>query len=166
MSSPLHCVTVSQWQSRLMLRTLLAERLKLRMHTEKRELSYLALIPAKSSPKMPAAKADAPPNTGPQRPGRLSHNAMGMDLLALLLSRFTGETVIDRTDLGGTWEVQLEWAPEAVRPPGAAIEAVDLPDGPSLYSAIQNQLGLRLIPRKGPMDVWIVDTADRTPAEN
>lgn len=153
-------------QAQLMLRTLLAERLKVTMHAEKKELSYLALVPAKNGTKMQPAKSDAPPTTGFQRAGNIAHSAMGLDLLARLLSRFTGETVIDLTGLKDTWEVRLQWAPESKNPAPAPGEAIETPEGPSLYSAIQNQLGLRLIPRKGPVDVWVVDHADKIPADN
>ncbi len=153
-------------QAQLMLRSLLAERLKLTMHTEKKELSYLALVPGKNGPKMQPAKPDAPANNGFQRPGNLSHNSMGLDLLARLLSRFTGETVIDQTGLKDTWEVKLQWAAEPNRPAPAPGEATETPEGPSLFSAIQDQLGLRLVPGKGPVDVWVVDHAERIPAAN
>lgn len=153
-------------QAQIMLRTLLAERLKLAMHTEKKELAYLALVPAKNGPKMQPAKPDAPTTTGFQRAGNIAHNAMGLDLLVRLLSRFTGETVIDQTGLRDTWEVRLQWAPESKNPVPVPGGAVETPDGPSLYSAIQDQLGLRLLPRKGPVDVWVVDHADKIPADN
>lgn len=153
-------------QAQIMLRTLLAERLKLAMHTEKKELAYLALVPAKNGPKMQPAKPDAPTTTGFQRAGNIAHNAMGLDLLVRLLSRFTGETVIDQTGLRDTWEVRLQWAPESKNPAPVPGGAVETPDGPSLYSAIQDQLGLRLLPRKGPVDVWVVDHADKIPADN
>ena len=92
--------------------------------------------------------------------------AMGLDLLARLLSRFTGETVLDLTGLKDTWEVRLQWAVEPKGPTPAPSEAMETPDGPSLYSAIQDQLGLRLVPQKGPVDVWVIDHAGKIPADN
>lgn len=86
---------------------------------------------------------------------------MPMRTLALLISRFERETVIDMTGLGGVYQIKLEWTPDLDRPPNA-----DAPPGPSLFTAVQEQLGLKLESRKGPVDVLVVDHADQTPAEN
>lgn len=146
-------------QVRLMLQNLLADRLKLTTHVEKREISYLALVPAKNGPKLQPAKPDTPQNTGPQLPGKLSHNAMGMDMLTRLLARFERDTVIDQTGLQGQFEIHLEWEPSNRNNP-------DGPSGPSVYTALQEQLGLRLIRQKGPVDILVVDHAEQVPADN
>lgn len=149
----------SPQQIRLMLQNLLADRLKLTTHVEKREIAYRALVPAKNGPKLQPAKPDAPQNTGPQIPGKLNHNAMGMDMLTRLLARFERDTVIDQTGLQGQFEIHLEWEPSTRNNP-------DGPAGPSVYTALQEQLGLRLIRQKGPIDILMVDHAEKVPTAN
>ena len=149
----------SPQQIRLMLQNLLADRLKLTTHVEKREIVYLALVPAKNGPKLQPAKPDAPQNTGPQIPGKLNRNAVGMDMLTRLLARFERDTVIDQTGLQVQFEIHLEGEPSTRNNP-------DSPAGPSVYTALQEQLGLRLIRQKGPVDILIVDHAEQVPTAN
>lgn len=147
----------------VMLRTLLAERLKLAFHYEQKEMSFLALETGKNGPKLRRAPENAQPSTGPAVPGRIVRNAMPISLLVTLLSRFERETVVDRTGLPGLFTVDLQWTPDtgrAVPADGAAG------DRPSLFTAVQEQLGLRLVSRKGPLPVLVVDHADQVPAEN
>ena len=83
--------------------------------------------------------------------------------LVTLLSRFERQTVIDRTGLEGPFELNLEWTPE-----DGTKATADVQDstGPSLFTAIQEQLGLKLESRKGPLDVLVVDHAGKVPAAN
>ncbi len=76
-----------------------------------------------------------------------------MSALATLLSRFERSIVIDMTGLEGPFDVRLKWD-------------ADNENGPSLFTAIQEQLGLKLESRRGPMDVLVVDHAERAPSEN
>jgi uncharacterized protein (TIGR03435 family) len=85
---------------------------------------------------------------------------MSMQTLTLLLSRFERQTVIDNTGLKGFYELKLEWAPDISRPDA------EPPPGPSLFTAVQEQLGLKLESRKGSVDVVVVDSAAKVPAEN
>lgn len=142
----------------LMLRTLLAERLNLMVHNEQRELPFLALVTGKDGPKFSESKADPDARarnitTG----GHISAVQLSMPLLAVLLSRFERQTILDRTGLSGSYDVKLEWA----LPPGADGAA-----GPSIYAALPEQLGLKLESRKGPVDVLVIDHAEKTPAAN
>jgi uncharacterized protein (TIGR03435 family) len=151
-----------------MTQNLLADRLKLALHREQRQLPFLALVVAKNGPKLPPAKANA--EVPIQLPGHLSHPYMPMQILATALSRFERQTVIDMTGLTGAFSVDLQWTPDALRSranqDGAALgQAADL-NGPSLYTALQEQLGLRLESRKGPVDVLVVDYAEKVPADN
>ena len=99
-----------------------------------------------------------------QFPGRINHKRMPMGLLASLLSRFEHQLVVDQTGLSGLYEVRLEWTPDVVVPPGDAVTAP--PDRPNLYTAVREQLGLRLEGRRGPLDVVVVTSASKTPSEN
>ncbi len=148
-------------QLALMLRTLLADRMKLVLHHEQKALPFLALVPGKSGPKFHAAKADPAPDTGFSVAGRIVRNQISMQMLALLLSRFERQTVLDMTGLKGFFEVKLEWTPDDGRAAAAADTA-----GPSVYTAVQEQLGLKLEARKGPVDVFVVDSAEKIPADN
>jgi uncharacterized protein (TIGR03435 family) len=91
---------------------------------------------------------------------------MPMPILVLLLSRFTGQPVVDMTGLEGFYEIHLEWTPETLAVPGAAEGAAGAQSGPSVYTALQEQLGLKLESRKGPLDILIVDHAEKTPTAN
>ena len=140
----------SQDQMRLMLQSLLAERLNLVLHHEPRELPYLALVLGKNGPKLNPGKSAG---GNPSSRGRVAANRMTMQILATLLSRFERQTIIDRTGLEGTFEFKLEWAP-------------DDDSGPSLFTAVQEQLGLKLESRKGPLDMLVVDRAEKVPLAN
>jgi uncharacterized protein (TIGR03435 family) len=91
----------------------------------------------------------------------------------LLVARFERQVVIDLTGLSGPFAVDLQWLPEALReriaaggpPPVLNGAPVDV-NLPSLYTAVQEQLGLRLEPRKGPVEVIVVDHAEKVPTEN
>jgi uncharacterized protein (TIGR03435 family) len=138
----------------IMLQALLAERLKVHVHHESRELAYLALVPAKNGSKMRIADANPAPPKGPMIAGSIVNNGMSMDRLALLLSRFQREMIIDQTGLNGSFEIKLEWSPNQNT------------DGPALPTALQEQLGLRLESHKGPVEVLVVDSADKIPIDN
>ncbi len=154
-----------------MVQALLAERLKLTLHHEKRELPFLVLTVSKSGHKLrPPKESNEAQRTGA---GRITVTGMPMSALAMLLSRFERQTIVDMTALQGSFSFDLQWTTDAIRnlarPDGGPVaingQPVD-PYGPSLYTAIQEQLGLRLESRKGPVDVIVVDHAERVPIEN
>jgi uncharacterized protein (TIGR03435 family) len=148
-------------QLAVMLQALLAERLKLVVHHEQRELRYLSLSPGKEGSKMRSAQEPPLPDTGYNVAGRVVRNHMSMAQLALLIARFEHQPVIDGTGLDGFYEVKLEWVPSDL----SAQPATDAAPGPSIFSAVQSQLGLRLEARKGPLDVLVVDNALQVPVE-
>jgi uncharacterized protein (TIGR03435 family) len=145
----------------LMLRTLLNERFHLAMHTERRAFAHYAMVVGKNGPKLHEAPRDPATSHMVYRYGNLTHNQISMQTLALLLSRQTGEMVLDETGLKGVYELKLEWTPEPTR---------GIPDppenGPSLFTAVQEQLGLKLEARKDAVEVLVIDHADQTPVEN
>jgi uncharacterized protein (TIGR03435 family) len=162
-----------QDQLLVMTQALLADRLKVVVHRDKRELPFLALVVGKNGPKLGTPKVlanMAPPRLGA---GRIQHDRMPMQVLAMLLSRFERQTVVDLTNLQGLFAINLQWIPDTFRgrtaPDGGPLvvngETMD-PNGPSLYTAIQEQLGLRLESRRGPVDVVVVDRAEKVPVEN
>jgi uncharacterized protein (TIGR03435 family) len=175
----------------LMMRTLLAERFKLAVHREMRELPIYALIVARTDgklgPQLKASTTDcaavlaaargpggpsAPPAPGqrPQcgislAPGRLGGGGFPLSQLAATLSTFVQRVVVDRTGLTGNFDFELTWTPDQLPqgppPPGAPpLPAID-PNGPSIYTAVQEQLGLKLDSQRGPVDVLVVDHVER-----
>ena len=110
----------------LMLQALLAERLKLALHHEQRELPFLALVVGKNGSKLRAAKLDAGIAAGPQILGRIVSDRMSMSLLASLLSRFERQIVIDKTGLSGLFDVNLQWTSDRIGAPATDGKASDL----------------------------------------
>ena len=149
-------------QLRLMVRHLLEERLHLATRTEQRTLRHIALVVGKGGSKLKASTE--PPMPTAQLRGRINHRRMQMRLLASLLSRFEQQLVVDRTGLDGFYEVQLEWAPDTAALPTDAIAPP--PERPSLFAAVQEQLGLRLEGRRAPLDVVVIQAASPVPEAN
>jgi len=147
---------------RQMALTLLTERFQLTLHHESRDLRYLALVVDKGGPKMHETKEDSPSGGEIVRPGRIVYQHVLGQTLAVLLTRFTEQPILDMTGLKGQYDVDLQWMPDTnARPPA---EAGDM--APSLFAAVREQLGLKLEARKGPLDVVVVDHAERTPIGN
>jgi uncharacterized protein (TIGR03435 family) len=168
----------------LMLRTLLADRFGLVVHQETRDLPIYALTIArddrKFGPELRPSTLDCSAVTGPPPPGATPNQpACGMRIgpgqmvlggvpmsqLATVLSPFAQRVVIDRTGLGGTFDLRLSWIPEKVPqgepPPGAPqLPPVD-PNGPSLFAALQEQLGLKLESQRAPLEVLVIDDVER-----
>ena len=95
-----------------------------------------------------------------------------MSQLAVSLSRVVRRTVVDRTGLSGNFDFDLQWTPEGLppRPPDAVgpprLNGVDVdPNGPSIFTALQEQLGLKLQAQDGPVDVVVIDSASQPTAD-
>lgn len=168
----------------LMLQSLLEDRFKLKAHRETRELPLYELTVAKSGLKMKLAEDQTAPNAlvgaAGARGGALTGGGIGLGrndmdaraqpinlLAAALGALYAGRPVVDKTGLSGLYDIKLQWSPDAglaapVNPPGAAPSA---PSGPSLFTALEEQLGLKLEPSKGPLPVLVIDSIER-PSEN
>ncbi len=85
--------------------------------------------------------------------------------LALILSGRLGRPVADKTEIAGLIDFRLDWIPEIGEPGAVTRPNAPKPDGPSIFTAVKEQLGLRLEPVKGPMEVLVVEKAER-PSEN
>ena len=149
-----------------MLQTLLVERFKLAAHRETREQRVYFLLVGKNGHRLKESKKVAIDNPDVQQtPGdtlpvsifrnRIVGHAMRMQQMAGVLATTVGFEVVDRTGLAGTFDIDLKWTPE---------DSEGL--GPSLFTAIQEQLGLRLEPGKAAVEMLMVDHAERTPTEN
>jgi uncharacterized protein (TIGR03435 family) len=148
-------VAASRTQAPEMLRTLLEQRFHLKLHREMRSMSVYALVRVKDGP-VPAPSVYKN-GTGSARAGRVRASASTFDGFADLLTKAEGRPVLDSTGIGGLYDFDLSYTPETA----ATDEA-----GPSLATALREKLGLRLERRQMPMEVLIVDQADKVPTEN
>jgi uncharacterized protein (TIGR03435 family) len=182
-------------QMRPMLQSLLQNRFQLKAHTETKDVPVYALLPAKNGPKLPEAKEGGcfqidmnkppPPPSPGQGPGAMQAPCGGMMMgpntmrggkisMAQFvggLSNLLGRPVIDKTGFTGTFDVSLDYSPEGLSfggrglpPPPPGAPAFDT-SGPSIFTAIQEQLGLRLESTKAPGEVLVIDSAEK-PTEN
>ena len=144
----------------LMLQALLTERFGLKMHPETREEPVYALEIAKGGSKMVAAKSSTGSSSNANG-GNIHFTAqVPMMQFAEFLSPRMDRPVLDRTGLIGPFQIKLDWSPDENQDkPGREI-------GPSIFTALQEQLGLRLRATKGPVQTLVVDYADRNPSEN
>lgn len=153
-------------QMMLMMQSLLADRFKLRVHRETREVPVFELLAMKSVPKLTEVEASDNQQAiismfrnGPSMWMRLTASKAPMsqvtDVLTAVLMA-TERPVLDRTHLQGSYDFKLEWVPEGS----------DDTTGPSLYTAIQEQLGLKLESSKAQVEVLVIDHAEKTPTEN
>ena len=152
-----------------MLQALLADRFGLRVHRETREFDGFALETVESRHKLQTADDSAATGTR-MTAGTVTATALPMARLATLLDRRLSKPVVDKTGLTGRYTFTLAWTPaddEVFLPPGAATAALlaNLPvpqvrdrSGPSLFTGLQEQLGLRLRPQKVPIDVLVIES--------
>jgi uncharacterized protein (TIGR03435 family) len=193
--------STSPGQSNLMLQSLLADRFKLVLHRETRQLPVYFLVKARDDGRLGPALAPAavdcsagrgragggpppptapPPGGGPApvapapggcrfmfAPGRLTVAGQPIDAVANALGAQLGRPVIDKTGLAGAYDFELTFTPEGrgmpvgPPPPGAPeLPPID-PNAPSIFTALQEQLGLKLESGRGPVEVLVIDSAQR-----
>ena len=150
---------------RVMLRALMAERFQLKSHTETKEKPVYALVVAKNGPKFHASTEDGDPSFGPAGGELVFRNFSMADLADRLASRpFKLDLpVLDRTGLDGRYDFSLKLAtnPDELK---HTLEGME--QGPSIFVFFQDQLGLKLESRKGPVEMLIVESAAKVPTEN
>jgi uncharacterized protein (TIGR03435 family) len=159
----------------LMLRALLEDRCQLTLHKETRDLPAYALVVGKSGPKFqpsPAQASDKMQGIHIRR-GEMEANEIELRVLADVLSRQLERPVVDNTGLAGKYDFKLTWAPDehagqmfkgAGEPGNAAAPPAPEAAGPSIFTAVQEQLGLKLEARKSPMLVLVIDRIERPSA--
>ncbi len=144
------------------LQSLLADRFKLAVHETTKHLPIYSLVVDKRGPKM-TLSSEATKESMSIYGGVLTAQSLSTALLAANLSSQIGRIVEDRTGLPGRYDFTLRWAPDQTRSPSDATQFGDprgsksTEEGPSLFTAVQEQLGLTLKPSKGPVKVLIVD---------
>jgi uncharacterized protein (TIGR03435 family) len=149
-------------QRQLMLQALLKERFQLELHREPRKIAHLLLSVGKGGPKFTESSPDTPGGRVSYMPGNLEYRRIAVSAFAVLLSRVMKEPVLDKTGLTGLYDLKLEWTPDDAAP---AEDAGPTPK-PDVFTAIQQQLGLKLEHSKEPLEVLVVDRAEKVPVGN
>jgi uncharacterized protein (TIGR03435 family) len=170
--------------AQLALRALLEDRFKLKVRRETREMDIYALVMAKPGgspgPNLKPATQDCaaaaaaaqrgapPPLPGSNvpycgiqgSPGRIKFGGLPVASFGQAFSGQAGRMVVDRTGLTGSWEFELNFAVEARGGPGGPDAPAPDPNAPSFFTAIQEQLGLKLESTKGPVEVLVIDSIE------
>ena len=144
-------------QKQLMVQSLLADRFDLKVHQETRQLPIYALVVAKDGPKFKPSQI----NGTTIDTGRARLHIAGSDdtigILARELAQVLGRVVVNQTGLSGRYDLSLRWTPD-----DAAASASSSPDiPPDIFTAIQEQLGLKLESTKGPVPVLVIDSVEK-----
>lgn len=163
---------------RVMMQALLKDRFQLKFHRETKELPTYALVVAKGGPKLKVSETPPVESEGPGRGrggqmrmmgrGHFEANGLPVSALANQLAQTLGRSVIDKTGLTGDYDFKLDWTPdenqrgliggpggEAPREPSAPAEGV------SIFTAVQDQLGLKLESTKGPVEILVIEGVEK-----
>ncbi len=170
----------SKEKTHLMMQALLADRFQLKYHYETKELPVYVLGVAKGGPKLNESREEdagleifkQPDGSkgegirGSVPVGKLTAQQADMDMLAAFFKGLTGREIINQTELGGRYDFRMEWSPESTpsQVPGVADPVADDPR-PSIFTAVQQQLGLRLDDSRGPVQILVIDQVVK-PSEN
>jgi uncharacterized protein (TIGR03435 family) len=182
----------------LMWQSLLADRFKLTLHREQKELPVYGLVVGKGGPKLKQSENQDEPAGGPgggagpgrgmiqMGRGRLTANRTSISNFAEMLSRQMDRPVVDQTGIKGLYDITLEWTPDERQrmqfmpgtpapPPGAGGDGAaahaaggdgNPPSGPTIFAAVQEELGLKMEAKKSPVEILVVDHAEKAPTEN
>jgi uncharacterized protein (TIGR03435 family) len=142
----------------------LADRFQLKLHRETRELSVYAITVTRDGPRLTKSKED------PNALGNTNNNVhagqntmtisnMSMADFMLVMQFFTDRPVVDQTGLAGKWDFKWTWAIDESR------MSSDSDPAPGMFTAIQEQLGLKLVAKRAPADAYVVDHVER-PSSN
>jgi uncharacterized protein (TIGR03435 family) len=176
----------------LMIRSLLEERFKLKVHREPRQVDIYALIPVRTDGRLGpqlkpstidcealrAARRKGGPGPEPEKPGErpqcgarmvageLITGGLPLGELVSTLAGTVGRSVVDRTGLTGNYDIHLKWTPDFVRQraPGDVVRINGIefdPSGPSIFTALQEQLGLKLESERGTVEALVIDHIER-----
>jgi uncharacterized protein (TIGR03435 family) len=167
---------LTQDQRRTMLRSLLEDRFHFKAHVETKTLPIYELVVAKGGSKLtlaapnlppsPDAKPDDPPKTRGRMmigSGEFEGTDIPIDGFARNLAYIVSRTVIDKTGLTGKYDMKFKWTPEDQAMSADANSGSDA--SPSIFTAIEEQLGLKLVSSKGPVDTLVIDHVEM-PTEN
>ena len=159
---------------RAMLQALLADRFGLTIHRETQEKPGFALVVARNGPKLPPPGEDPSImfSRTPTGDATLNATRTSMQQLASSLASRLGSTIIDRTGIEGQFDVSMQWTPDPSTEPFLTKSGAPAPppppdavSGPSIFSVLQEKFGLKLEARKVPVEIIVIDRANR-PSEN
>jgi uncharacterized protein (TIGR03435 family) len=140
-----------------MLQSLLAERFRLTLHHGTQSLPGYSLTVIKGGVKATPSPSDAGGSSTSGGRGSIEAKGATMARLAMRLSNLLGAPVVDMTEEKRRFDFSLHWVPDQMLAGSGAAEA---PTGPSLYTALQEQMGLKLESRKVPVEVLVIDHAE------
>jgi uncharacterized protein (TIGR03435 family) len=139
---------------RLRVRSLLSDRFQLTLHPSTKELPRFALIVGKNGPKLNASTSSASELV--TNGHHLTCQKVTIDAFAkVFLQGQLGRSVVNKTGIPGEFDFIMDWAPD--QPDGESGNS----EGPSFFTALQEQLGLKLEPDKGPVEILVIDRAER-----
>ena len=154
-------------QRNAMMRKVLSERFALKVHTENRTASVYVLEVAKGGAKLKTSNgvtSDADGNhvyTPVFRGGEISGSDLPMSAVAIMLTSVLNQEVVDKTGLSGRYDISLKWNPEdAFSGSSGDSQEPSSGEGPSLFTALREQLGLKLEPAKAPDTFLVIDHAE------
>lgn len=164
----------------LMIRSLLADRFNLRVHIETRTLPIYEITIAKDGPKLPPPQdSDNPPST-PEAVDKVTRSMQGMEVVTsqgisirnmsldeILRAHWFGlsdRTIVNNTGLTGKYSFTLHWHPDLPATPFSDSSANADRDEPSIFTVLEEQLGLKLVPARGPVEVVIIDHIEQPSA--
>jgi uncharacterized protein (TIGR03435 family) len=160
----------SRLLNRQLFQQLLADRFKLVVHWETRQVPVYALVVAKNGPKLEHSKISDGSTSTSSGNGKVTGKGVTMDQLAQTLTsalaRELDRTVVDQTGIAGIYDLSLAWSP-ADRPAAMADASTEnaVPAGASIFTALQEQLGLKLVSAKAPVKTLVIDHVEQ-PSEN
>ncbi len=151
-----------------MMQKLLAERFKLTVHRDKKTREVYGLVVSKGGIKFKESEGT---DSHTSRATGIHYEGAAIEIARLsdFLGRRLDLPVVDMTGLKGYYDIKMDWVPDPKRPAGEKENAPLLPEsqaGPTLRDAVTEQLGLKLEPRKAPIEVLIVDHVERVPTDN
>lgn len=149
-------------QMRPMLRELLAERFQMKSHFEKRELGVYALVKGKGEPKLKKADPNSAQNFGSLAKGKLHFPNAPLSRLTLLLTRRMDRPALDLTGFSGNFDYMVDLSGLGYRNNSSGYDG----EGPSVFQAIQDDLGLKLEPGNHLVDVLVLDSVNKVPTRN
>ena len=145
-----------------MMKTLLADRFQLAFHKESKQFPGYDLMVTRKGFKLTAVE-DAGNHSTNSKGGHLKATRISMPRFAEWITRVVGQPVEDKTGVQGVFTFEMDWSPANSQPPRPDTEFADA--GPSIFTALQEQLGLRLEARKVSGEILVIDRAER-PSEN
>jgi uncharacterized protein (TIGR03435 family) len=156
----------TQEQVKVMIQALLKDRFQLKFHRETKELPTYALVVAKGGPKFHASEVEKGSDSQTMRMGRGQFTIEGAPMAALAnqLAQILARSVIDKTELTGNYDFKLEFMPDQGQGGPIAVTGGDghAPaenSGVSIFTALQEQLGLKLESTKGPVEILVIERA-------